>query len=328
MSFTRALFLSAALAGASVPAMADDLTMLGGPVGGGWYAVAGGISEIVHRAAPDLTIKVAPGGAVVNPPRVATGDAAFAMSVGVNNAMAWNGAEPYDQKYPEIRAVIGGFNVNVFQVVARTDFPLDDVGQLFASDQAPKITSPGLQTMTGYTIRKIFEHYGTSIDALKSKGGAFYQANHSQQADYLRDGQAEVIMTMLAIPSANIMEVSTARDLKILPFPAELTDAMVNQLGYQSFMISKDVYKGSIKMAADVPTIAVDSGVITRADVPEEAVYQFVKALFENADKVRAIHKAMADFDPEEIVKAKYRGPLPLHPGAARYFEEQGLNYK
>jgi TRAP transporter TAXI family solute receptor len=328
MKLARILSLSLSLGAVSLPALADDLTMLGGPVGGGWYAVAGGISEIVHTAAPDLTIKVAPGGAVVNPARVSTGDAAFAMSVGVNNGMAWEGSEPYEEKYQNIRAIVGGFNVNVFQVVAREDFPLDDVGSLFTSGRGTKITSPGLQTMTGYTIRKIFEHYNTSIDELKSKGGAYYQANHSKQADYLRDGQAEVIMTMLAIPSANILEVSTVRQLKLLPFPQDLVDVMTTKLGYQAFMIPKETYKDTIKLDADVPTIAVDSGIIARADVPDEVVYQFVKALMENTDKVKAIHKAMASFEPEEIVKAKYRGKLPLHPGAERYFKEKGLNYQ
>ena len=328
MNIGRAFLATAAFAALIGPAAADDLTMLGGPVGGGWYAVAGGISEIVHSAAPELTVKVAPGGAVVNPARVSTGDAAFAMSVGVNNGMAWNGADPYEEKYRNIRSVVGGFNVNVFQVVARTDFPLHDVGELFTSGRASKITSPGLQMMTGYTIRKIFAHYNTSIDDLKAKGGAYYQANHSQQADYLRDGQAEVIMTMLAIPSANIMEVSTVRDLKILPFPADLTAVMTQNLGYQSFMIPKDTYKGMIALAADVPTIAVDSGIVARSDLPDETVYKFVKALFENVDKVKAIHKAMSDFDPQEIVKAKYRGQVPLHPGAEKYFKENGFDYQ
>lgn len=324
----RLAFASAIMAaGLSTASLADELTLIGGPVGGGWYLVSGGMAEIVKSQYPDLDVKVVPGGGMVNPPRVGTKDADLGMSLTVPTEMALKGAEPYDQKYEDIRGIAFGFNVTYYQVVAREDVELKTFNEIIEKKVATRITTPGIQTMGGWTVKTLFEAAGGSLDQLKQSGGAHYQANHSKQADLLRDGQADMLMTLLQLPAPNILEVSTVRKLRILPLSEATITKLVDDYGYGRGSIPKGTYE-AISQESDVATVTMASGLIVHKDVPEDLVYKFTKALFENYKKVQAIHPSMRSFVPEEVVLAKHRGSVKLHPGAERYFKEKGYQYQ
>ena len=61
---------------------------------------------------------------------------------------------------------------------------------------------------------------------------------------------------------------------------------------------------------------------MTSSDIPEETVYQVVKAVFDNFDRFKGLHPAFADLEPEEMIADG--NSAPLHPGAERYYREQG----
>ena len=307
----------------------DEITLIAGPVGGGWYLIAGGLADILQTADPDLTVKVIPGGGLVNPARVSTHDADFGLSLAVNTEMARVGKDPYEEKYENNWAIAFGFNVSYFQILADPSLGIDRFEQVFEKKLPLKLTTPGLQTMGGWTIAKLFQHHGASIAALKDWGGAHYVANFARQTDLLRDGQADSVALLLQLPSPPFVEIGTTRALRFLTLSEGLRNAMVKDLGYVHAVVPKDTYKGSkLILEADYPTIAVTSGLIAHKDTPDEMVYRFTKALFENAERVQKTHKSMRDFVPEKIVSAANRGNIPLHPGAERYFEEKGYNYR
>jgi uncharacterized protein len=72
----------------------------------------------------------------------------------------------------------------------------------------------------------------------------------------------------------------------------------------------------------EVPSIGMLTVMITHRDVPEQAVYQLVKTVFENLDTLRTRHPALRNLTPEELIQGLQ---APLHPGAARYYREAGL---
>lgn len=305
-----------------------NVTILGGPVGGGWYLIAGGMSEIIQGSDPDLVVRVAPGGGLVNPARVGARDADFALSLSVNAEMAKKGADPYEEKFEDIRSVAWGFNPTIYQVVARKEVPVSAFEEIFTKKYPAKITSPGLQTMGGWSVKKLLGVYNTTIEDVKGWGGAHYQGSHSRSGDLLRDGQADVLMTLLPIPAPNILEVSNVRELKFLPFSKDLIDHMVTNYGYGRTTIPADAYKGTIKLDKEIPSLVIKSGLIVNKNVPDDTVYRVTKALFQNIDRVQKIHKSMRSFIAENVVTSENRGTIELHPGAKKYYDEAGLSYK
>ncbi len=61
---------------------------------------------------------------------------------------------------------------------------------------------------------------------------------------------------------------------------------------------------------------------VTSAKLPEETVYQLVKAVFENFDEFKKLHPAFANLEPEKMVKDGLSAPL--HDGALKYYKEKG----
>ena len=73
----------------------------------------------------------------------------------------------------------------------------------------------------------------------------------------------------------------------------------------------------------DVQTVAQPNFLATNADIPEEHVYQVTKAIYENLPFLQAIHPATKVMSIESAIAGL---PLPLHPGALRYYQEVGLD--
>ena len=69
-------------------------------------------------------------------------------------------------------------------------------------------------------------------------------------------------------------------------------------------------------------TYGVLATLVTTTAVPEETVYQLVKAVFENFDEFKKLHPAFANIDPAKMVKDGLSAPL--HDGALKYYKEKG----
>ena len=76
-------------------------------------------------------------------------------------------------------------------------------------------------------------------------------------------------------------------------------------------------------VATDTDTVAVGAVVIARDDVPEDEIYDFVSAIFENTDAIGEQHGKGKELD---INFASSVSSVPYHPGAAKYFAEKGIS--
>src|SRR5437016_11110357 len=106
------------------PATAQSsLTGTAGAVGGGWYAISGGMAELLREKA-QLTVKVIPGGGTQNPLLVEKGDADIGMGLPPLLGAATRGEDPYPgQKMEQLRALAGNMSLNTFHVYAAADSP-------------------------------------------------------------------------------------------------------------------------------------------------------------------------------------------------------------
>jgi uncharacterized protein len=109
-------------------------------------------------------------------------------------------------------------------------------------------------------------------------------------------------------------------DVTLLSITPEEAEAMDGGTGlYFPFTIPAGTYPG---IDEDVETIAQPNFLAVNHDVPEEHVYLFTRTMYENLGFLCNIHPATCDMSLENALDGL---PLPLHAGAARYFEEAGL---
>lgn len=312
------------------PAAAETLTLLGGPVGGVWYIVGAGMAKIIHDAYPDLSVRVEPGGAVANPARISQGTADFALAITTPTVMALRGTGMFKEKFPNIQAIGFGFAPSYIQTIANTDFPYPDLGAALKAKYAMKIAAPSTATLGHYVTVQQLTFFGASPEALREWGGSISFVSHAQQQDLVRNGQANVLTTMLPAPGPDITLVATQQKMKFLPLTKEFIDYLVKEDAVEPGSMGHDLYPDLIPQGQEVPSIVVESGLIVSPKVPEKIVYEVTRALFEHAKEVSAIHASIGPFDPARLASPGPRGngAIPLAPGAERYFKEKGLSYK
>lgn len=147
-------------------------------------------------------------------------------------------------------------------------------------------------------------------------------AGYGPSAEALQNGQVKGISTPAGVPTGAISQLMAAAgdDVKFLEFTdAQLAQADGGRNLWTRFVIPAGTYPGQ---AADLNTIAQPNFLATHADLPEENVYQITKTIYENLPFLQAIHPATKAMALENAIAGL---PVPLHPGAARYYAEQGI---
>ena len=125
---------------------------------------------------------------------------------------------------------------------------------------------------------------------------------------------------MVGVPSASISELqATTGEVKLIPLSSKAQQKIADQSGYRPYEIPADSYDFLDQPLPSVSAFATMFGSTTQ--ISPDLGYQITKTMYENADKLTLAQKQF--IKPESALEG--RGNLPLHPGAKRYFEEEGL---
>jgi TRAP transporter TAXI family solute receptor len=164
----------------------------------------------------------------------------------------------------------------------------------------------------------IFDAHGIK-EADVIKGGSVFRSNSAGGMDALRDGKIDVYINGNFVPTAEVADVARGRPLVwISSDPAKMKMAG-DRWGYDTYTVPKGAYPF---VTQEETTLTLWTAMLAGAHVPDETVYKFLKAMHENRDRVRSIHPSLAQFSTESI---RNPTPLPLHPGAERFYREAGV---
>ncbi|TPE53371.1 TAXI family TRAP transporter solute-binding subunit [Maribrevibacterium harenarium] len=145
---------------------------------------------------------------------------------------------------------------------------------------------------------------------------------YAASADALQNGTIDGMNIPSGVPTSAVTRAyaSLGNDITILEFTDEqIKQANGNFKLWTRFEIPANTYPGQTKA---IQTIAQPNFLAVNDDMPEEDVYQLTKTIYENLPFLNGIHKATKDMS---LAKAIDGLPVPLHPGAARYYREAGL---
>jgi uncharacterized protein len=181
------------------------------------------------------------------------------------------------------------------------------------------INQPATLTATVGEFQAIFDAYGLKESDVTKKGDVF-RGNTAANLVALRDGKIDVMINGTFLPTALVADVARNRPLLWISASHKKMQEAADRWGNSTYTVPKGVYPFVTK---DENTIAVWNAVLAGSNVPEETVYKFMKALFNNVDRVRSIHPSLKQFS----LKNASRNPtkLELHPGAAHFYREAGI---
>ncbi len=323
-----ALTLVGMLAGGALAQ--QSLTWTAGAVGGGWYAISGGMAELLREKA-GLNIKVIPGGGTQNPVLVEKGEAELGMGLPPLLGAAQRGEDPYPgQKMEHLRALAGNMSLNTFHFYVAADSPFAKMtmDEIFRGKKPIRlaISKPGSSDV--WVFEKVMEFYGycqagKTADCYKTweaAGTKFFRGSYSEQAGAFKDRNVDGTFTFLALPGASITEASVGRELKLLAFPKPLLEYL-GKFGLGEGTIPAGTYPKAVNGNEPVVSATMGTTITVNAKMANDLAYTITKTLNENVDRVKRIHGSLSDYDPAKGYL--YLG-VALHPGAEKYYREKG----
>jgi len=320
---TVAFATTLAVAGAAI---AQDTIRIGAmPVGSGWYVAAAAIEQALKPVMGSTPVEViARGGGVANPMVVEQGKAEIAMSNVATSVWAMNGEELYQgKKATHIRSLVGGLNPVYMAAIVKNDFikktGLDTMDKILTSGKPIRIVMKPQGSNVPPTVDLILAAYGLDRAKIKAQGGEIIQVNPAQVPDMMREGRADILLDTVLKGHPMITEVALTADVTFM----DLSERALKKLSENGLKPAKypEWFKGQ-----KGPTWGADFGthLIARDDLPDDVAYKVVKTFIEKRDDLVKAYPAFNAFNPKDAAKPENNG-IPLHPGAAKYYKEQGM---
>jgi uncharacterized protein len=307
-----------ALAGAAMlfaaPAQAQQqfINVLTGGTSGVYYPMGVALSQIYGKAIPNAKVSVqATKASAENLNLLQAGRGEIAFSLGDSLSDAWKGDEEAGFKAPlkKLRGVAGIYP-NYIQIVASADSGIKTLADL----KGKRISVGAPKSGTELNARAIFKAAGlTYKDFAKVEYLPF-----GESVELMKNRQLDVTLQSAGLGVSALRDLATAIKIVIVPVPMDVVQK-VGDPAYQSGTVPANTYEGQ---TANVPTAFVQNFLVTHEGVPADTVYKMTKAMFEHLDQLLAAHAAAKSIRKEAALLGM---PLPLHPGAEKYYREVGL---
>ena len=302
--------LSIALAG--VQARADEfINVLTGGTSGVYYPLGVALSEIYGKNIQGAHVQVqATKASVENLNLLQQGKGEVAFTLGDSLELAWQGNADagFPAKLDKLRG-LAAIYPNYIQIVAAKDSGIQTLADLKGKSLSVGAPKSG----TELNARAILTAAGLSYQDL----GRVEYLPFAESVELIKNRQLDATLQSAGLGVASIRDLATSLPIVVVAVPPE-TVAKVGQ-PYVAATIPAGTYEGQ---TSDVATAAVGNFLVTREGVSDDTAYQMTKLLFEHLDQLAAAHAAAKGIDP---AKAAEGMPVPLHPGAERYFKEKGL---
>ena len=322
---TAALAATMAVSGVAVQAQTEEANyvLATASTGGTYYPVGVALATLVKvKLEPSSGIGMAAissAGSGENVRLIREGEAQFGILQGLYGYYAATGTGPLAEVGPQenMRSVTMLWQ-NVEHFAVASDVAGDGTMSAMAALKGEAMALGSQNSGTIGSNGTILEGFGIDIE----NDYELVYGGYGPSAEALQNGQVKGIGTPAGVPVGAISQLLAASgdSVTLLNFTEEqMAEADAGKGLWTPYTIPAGTYPGQ---EADVQTIAQPNFLATSADIPEENVYQITKAIYENLPFLQAIHPAT---NAMAIEKAIAGLPVPLHPGAARYYQEVGI---
>src|SRR5437899_507521 len=299
--------------GLSAPAVQAQqfINVLTGGTSGVYYPLGVAIGKIYSDKIANVKTQVqATKASVENLVLLQQGRGELAFALGDSLKAAWEGDEEsgFKSKLNKLRT-IGAIYPNYIQVVATADSGIKTLADLKGKSLSVGAPKSG----TELNSRAILAAAGLSYKDL----GKVEYLPFAESVDLMKNRQLNATLQSAGLGVASLKDLSSSSEITVVSVPKEVVDKIGPP--FVSVMIPANTYTGQDK---DVPTAAVINYLVTSSAVSDDLAYQMTKLVFESLPELANAHAAGQEI---KLDTAPTRSPVPLHPGAIRYYKEKGL---
>ena len=290
---------------------AEFINILTGGTSGVYYPLGSALTKIYGDNIKDSKVQVqVTKASVENLVLLQEGKGEIAFVLGDSAKDAWDGKEDagFKTKLDKLR-IIGAIYPNYIQIVASKSSNIKTLADLKGKGLSVGAAKSG----TELNSRAILSAAGLSYKDL----GKVEYLPFAESIELIKNRQLDATLQSAGLGVASLKDLANSLDVTVVSVP----EAVVKKMGapFMSGKIPANTYKGQTE---DVSTAAVVNYLVTRKDVSDATAYQMTKLFYENLPALVAAHSAAKDINLKDAAK---NPPLPLHPGAIKYYKEKGL---
>jgi hypothetical protein len=294
----------------AAPLAAQQVTFMTGPQGGSWIPLGGALKGMWEKNVPGLQIQQTPGAGISNVRGVDEGKAHIGLANSSTTVDGLEGRPPYPKKVTKV-CQLANLYPQYWQMVVRADANVDS----FADVKGKSLTTQAKGNTGELLTALVLKLNGLSYASLAKLNYNSY----TESVALMKDGHAQVFTLGTTAPASAIMDLASARDIKLIPVDDKTMSALKGMNpGYNKLVIKAGTYP---KQDKDVPVIGYSTHLVVACDLPENTVYQMVKTMAGNVDGMAAVVKSISGITPKDM--ALDIG-VPFHKGAARFYKEAG----
>lgn len=277
----------------------------------GYYALNVAVSDVINQNVDNVNVTVMEsGGGADNLKNIATGQAQFGQTSVPDVYLAQNSLGQFEDEEPnENVRIMLSLLPNMYYYVVSENSGIDSIEDLEGANFSPGNLSSSTERLA-YTVL-------SALDITPE----WYYASTSEAVTAMKDRRIDGFcksgssITM----DSSVADVATSLDVKVLSFTEEQANKIMEMYPYYTF----DKVDGAVyDQEEDIYTLASYYTYGVSKDVPEDVVYEIVKAIVENLDYLSQSYAGINKFDPVEIT-ANYTSGY-MHPGLIKYLTEQG----
>lgn len=289
---------------------AAKMTMGTGGTSGTYYAFGGVLGQYIKNNAGIDVVVVSTDGSKANIESIAAGDYQLGTVQSDVMSYAWSGTLSFESGKVDSFRVVAGLYAEAVQLVT-----MDPTIQTVADLKGKSVSIGAPNSGVYFNAIDVLAAAGLTEQDIKAQYQSF-----ADSADALKDGKIDAAFIVAGAPTAAITELCTTNDAFLVPIDGDIAaKLMADSPFYTAYTVPAGTYAGQ---DTDVQTVTVKATLIVSANADEEQVYNLTKAIFDNAAAIAAENGKGAELSVENATTGM---TAPFHPGAAKYFAEQGV---
>lgn len=278
--------------------------------GGTYFAYGSGWSNFIAEQTGVSGGAEVTGGPVQNMALVHTGDLAFGMTTMGPAQDAVEGKSPLAP---------GMAMDNVCAMFPLYETPFSMAALAGSGIKNISDIKPGARIGFGPAGSSSDEYFPKMLESL---GVEFERRNGSWDdlGSQMQDGLLDAVGFAAGIPIPTVSQLEVQTEVNIIGFNEEEMATILKTFPVSEFIIPASTYSS---LTEDSHAVSMWNFAVANCDLPDSFVYEVTKLTMENNERMQSIHQAAVTSTPEHLDKNTV---LPWHPGAARYFTENGHN--
>ncbi|GAA0363979.1 TAXI family TRAP transporter solute-binding subunit [Bacillus horti] len=280
---------------------------------GTYYALGGALAVNIEQKTNINSSAQSTGASAENMRLLRTGDVDLAFTQGDIADYAVSGSIMFeaDGAIENIQGIASLYNETI-QIVVAEDSDIQSVEDL--AGKRVSVGAPGSGTEAN--AEQILEIYGMTFDDL----GRADRLAFGESTSFIQDGSLDAAFVTAGTPTAAVNELAATRGVRIVGLDDSHIADLIDQYPYYAEeIIPAGTYSG---FDEEIKTVAVKAQLVVRSELEEDAVYEITKALFESIDALGSTHEKGSHISLDTALEGL---SLELHPGAIRYYDEQGI---